>query len=109
MDKKMHSKQPRRKYDEGCKTEALQMVTAGRSAADVARSLGIGENLLYKWRSEQKSALFGIPAVFSCCRIASRKASWSRSVIDHRIGLAPPSRRVDTAGAHRGGFRSPQF
>ena len=46
MDKKMHSKQPRRKYDEGFKTEALQMVTAGRSAADVARSLGIGENLL---------------------------------------------------------------
>ena len=55
MEKKMKSKQVRRKYDEGFKIEALGMVTGGRSAADVARSLGIGENLLYKWRAEQKS------------------------------------------------------
>ena len=54
MEKKL--KQSRRKYDEGFKTEALGMVTSGRSSADVARSLGISENLLYKWRAEQKSA-----------------------------------------------------
>jgi transposase len=56
MEKKKQSKQTRRKYDEGFKTEALRMVTAGRSTAEVARSLGIGENLLYEWRAEQKSA-----------------------------------------------------
>lgn len=56
MEKKMNSKQVRRKYDEGFKTEALRMITAGRSASEVARSLGIGENLLYKWRADQKSA-----------------------------------------------------
>ena len=31
------------------------MVTGGRSVPDVARSLGISENLLYKWRTEQKA------------------------------------------------------
>lgn len=50
------SKQTRRKYDEDFKKEALRMMSSGRSAAEVARSLGIGENLLYKWRADQKSA-----------------------------------------------------
>lgn len=53
MEKKQ-DKQIRRKYDEGFKTEALRMVSTGRSIPDVARSLGISENLLYKWRTEQK-------------------------------------------------------
>jgi transposase-like protein len=43
MEKKKQSKQTRCKHDEGFKTEALRMVTAGRSTAEVARSLGIGE------------------------------------------------------------------
>jgi hypothetical protein len=33
MEKKKQSKQTRRKYDEGFKTEALRMVTAGRRKA----------------------------------------------------------------------------
>lgn len=32
------------------------MTNSGRSIPDVARSLGMSENLLYKWRSEQKSS-----------------------------------------------------
>jgi transposase len=40
------------KYDTDFKTEALKLVRSGRSVPDVARSLGIGDNLLYKWRSE---------------------------------------------------------
>ena len=67
---KKQSKQIRRKYDEGFKTEVLRMVTAGRRTAEVARSLGIGENLLYKWR-----ALWGATGEQ---RIAgSRLADWS--------------------------------
>ena len=46
-----------RKYDAEFKREALSMVSSGRTVADVARSLGISENLLYNWRSDQKSAL----------------------------------------------------
>ena len=49
---KQKSKQSYRKYDSDFKVEALKLVRSGRSVPDVARSLGIGENLLYKWRSE---------------------------------------------------------
>ena len=56
MEKQTKVKMVRRKYDEGFKTEALRMVTNGRSVPDVARSLGISENILYKWRTEQKAS-----------------------------------------------------
>jgi transposase len=56
MEKQKNLKPVRRKYDEGFKTEALRMVSSGRSIPDVARSLGISENLLYKWRVEQRMA-----------------------------------------------------
>lgn len=46
----------RRKYDDGFKSEALKMINSGRSVSEVARSLGIGENLLYLWKSEAKQA-----------------------------------------------------
>jgi transposase len=49
---KQSIKQHYRKYDSDFKKEALQLVRSGRSVPDVARSLGIGDNLLYKWRSE---------------------------------------------------------
>ncbi len=52
MEKQKKIKAVRRKYDEGFKSEALRMVNGGRSVPDVARSLGMSENLLYKWRTE---------------------------------------------------------
>lgn len=53
MEKKTANKK-HRKYDENFKQEVLKM-TKTRSVAEVARSMGIGENLLYKWRSDEKS------------------------------------------------------
>jgi transposase len=53
MEKKTVNKK-HRKYDESFKQEVLKM-TKTRSVAEVARSMGIGENLLYKWRSDEKS------------------------------------------------------
>ena len=47
----------RRKYDKGFKDEALRMVSSGRGVPEVARAIGIGENLLYKWRTEHQSGL----------------------------------------------------
>ena len=51
----------RRKYDTSFKEEVLRMVSAGRPAIEVAQSLGIGENLIYKWksRSSQQPAAVG--------------------------------------------------
>ena len=43
----------RRKYDKEFKAEAVRMITeGGRTVADVARSLGIHENQLHRWRRE---------------------------------------------------------
>ena len=47
----LFDKPSRRKYDEEFKRSAVQMIAGGRSAADVARSLGVHEALLYKWKS----------------------------------------------------------
>lgn len=51
MSKKQSTAAPRRHYDEQFKTEAVRLVETGqRSVPDVARSLGISANMLYRWR-----------------------------------------------------------
>jgi transposase len=47
----MHTVHSRRKYDREFNLEAVRLITqGGRSVVEVARDLGIHENLLYKWR-----------------------------------------------------------
>lgn len=50
-------KRKQRKYDHHFKEEALRMVSSGRSVPEVARARGMGENLLYNWRSDEKAKL----------------------------------------------------
>ncbi|MDQ3633390.1 MAG: transposase [Acidobacteriota bacterium] len=40
----------KRKYDVEFKRNAVQKVLDGQTAVSVARELGIGENLIYKWK-----------------------------------------------------------
>lgn len=55
MSKSQTPKAPRRKYDEEFKNEAVRLVTTStRSVPDLARSLGISENLLYRWKGYSK-------------------------------------------------------
>ena len=43
----------RRKYDREFKVEAVKLASgAGRSVSDVAKNLGINENLLYRWKAK---------------------------------------------------------
>ena len=53
MDKAQ--KRKHRKYDADFKKEVLKMLNSDRSVPEVA--MGIGENLLYKWKAEEKSRL----------------------------------------------------
>lgn len=46
------SKRTLRKYDSEFKTQVPLMVENGQPIAQVARSLGIGENLIYAWRKQ---------------------------------------------------------
>ncbi len=51
---KEKKKAQRRKYDAEFKQQVLQMIGNGRPVREVAESLGIGENLIYRWRSHQE-------------------------------------------------------
>jgi transposase len=45
----------RRQYTDAFKSEAVRLTReSGRPVAQVARELGIGDTLLYRWRSEQR-------------------------------------------------------
>jgi transposase len=51
----MEQKKPlksRRKYDASFKQEVVKMIVDGRSVPDIARSLGIGENIIYRWKEQ---------------------------------------------------------
>lgn len=73
----MQDKNPqksRRKYDASFKTEVVNMIAAGRSVPDIARSLGIGENIIYRWRRE---AISSTDAVAQASTTASSQVSLS--------------------------------
>lgn len=57
----------RRKYDESFKEDVVKMAESGRSIPEIARSLGISETLIYRWRNRTKSSQDGLldPAVSS--------------------------------------------
>jgi transposase len=46
----------RRKYDAEFKKEVLKMVYHGRPVREISQSLGVSENLIYRWKSRSASA-----------------------------------------------------
>ncbi len=48
--------QRRRKYDDEFKRQALQMIANGQAVRSVAQALGIGENLLHKWKQAARAS-----------------------------------------------------
>ncbi len=46
----------RRKYDADFKKEVIKMVASGRSVVEISQALGIGENINYRWKKEQRAA-----------------------------------------------------
>jgi transposase len=48
-------KKTRRKYDATFREEVLKMVANGRPVKDVSQALGVGENLIYRWKGRYKS------------------------------------------------------
>jgi transposase len=47
----------KRKYDEEFKQQALVMVRNGQTARSVAQALGIGENLIHRWKRASRTEL----------------------------------------------------
>ena len=52
-------KTTRRQFTDAFKSEAVRLTQeSGRPVAQVARELGISDNVLYRWRSEQQQVEF---------------------------------------------------
>jgi len=56
QEKSVNQKMGRRKYDEAFKRSAVEMVSMGRSIADVSKSLGINQGLLGKWKAAMNTS-----------------------------------------------------
>lgn len=54
--KKNNLKKVRRRYDEEFKRNAVGLISEDRSAASVAKSLGIDKSQLYQWRRKYEGA-----------------------------------------------------
>ena len=61
--KEQATKVKRRKYDAVFKQEVVQMVSNGRPVREVSQSLGVGENLIYRWKGRAKQT----PAAAGVC------------------------------------------
>ena len=48
-------KQTRRRYTDEFKAQAVELLQAGRPAAELARELGIGVDLIYSWNRSTQS------------------------------------------------------
>lgn len=55
MKEQTTKQQKRRKYDASFKEEVIKMVVSGRPVNEISQSLGIGENLIYRWKSRHKA------------------------------------------------------
>ena len=63
----------KRKYDADFKQNAVQKVLDGQPAASVARELGIGDNLIYKWKKAFLQNGNGINSSVELSEIATLK------------------------------------
>ncbi len=73
--------QPRRKYDDEFKRDALQMIANGQPVRAVAQSLGIGENLLHKWKHAARSYQSPDEREVSELRVRLRQAEQERDIL----------------------------
>jgi transposase len=77
----------RRKYDEDFKAEVLKMVENGQSISTISQSLGIGENLIYRWKSKQKNKVKAA--------IKGEKSDFSLKLLEENEGLKEKVKQLE--------------
>ncbi len=79
--------QPRRKYDDEFKRQALQMIANGQAVRAVAQSLGIGENLLHKWKQAGRSSQSADEREVSELRARLRQVEQERDILKKALSI----------------------
>lgn len=92
---------PRRKFDRNFKKEAVALwLNSGRSAREIARELGIGENRLYLWRKQLAPATAVQPAdmesELQALRRENAQLRQQRDILKKTLGILsePPSNGI---------------
>ena len=77
----------RRKYDEDFKRSALRMIDGGQTVRSVAESLGVGENLLHKWKSARRSGASGLEQEVIELRARNRQLEMERDILKKALSI----------------------
>ncbi len=77
----------RRKYDEEFKRAALKMIDGGQTVRSVAESLGVGENLLHKWKSARAAGASGLEQEVIELRAAKRQLELERDILKKALSI----------------------
>ncbi len=81
------TKRSRRKYDAAFKEDVLKLINSGRSVSDVAQSLGIEANVIYRWISVARQGQLPQASLssFAAAEIERLKAALHRTVQERDI------------------------
>ena len=77
----------RRKYDEEFRRSALKMIENGQPVRSVAESLGVGENLLHKWKSARRSVASETEREVIALRARNRQLELERDILKKALGI----------------------
>ena len=77
----------KRKYDDEFKRDALKMIDNGQTVRLVAQSLGVGENLLHKWKSARRSGASGLEQEVIELRARNRQLELERDILKKALGI----------------------
>lgn len=77
----------RRKYDEEFRRSALKMIDNGQPVRSVAESLGVGENLLHKWKRARRSGTSDMEREVIELRTKNRQLEMERDILKKALGI----------------------
>jgi len=77
----------KRKYDEEFKRSALKMIDNGQTVRLVAESLGVGENLLHKWKSARRTGASELEKEVIELRAAKRQLELERDILKKALSI----------------------
>jgi len=79
--------QTRRKYDEEFRRSALKMIDNGQTVRSVAENLGVGENLLHKWKSGRRSNASRLEQEVIELRARNRQLELERDILKKALSI----------------------
>lgn len=77
----------RRKYDEDFKRSAMKMIDNGQTVRSVAESLGVGENLLHKWKSGRRANASEFEQEVIELRARNRQLELERDILKKALSI----------------------